>query len=727
MTSSLRRFGALLLAGLGLVLSSMAAHADPPYRVARLSYENGAVSFSPAGESDWSRAFVNRPLVTGDRLWVDAGSRAELQLDGAALRIGDRTSLQLLNVDDRIAQIQLTQGELDLRIWRLDPDQRIEIDTPNLAFVVTRPGSYRIDADEKYGSTAVTVRAGEATLYGESNAFRVGPGDTWEFFDTALRDYDTYRPEPPDDLARFAMARDQRWEASVSARHVSRELIGFEELDDYGTWQQEPDYGWVWFPTRVAVGWAPYREGHWAWVEPWGWTWIDDAPWGFAPSHYGRWAFVRERWCWVPGPVAVRPVYAPALVAFVGGEGLSVSVGVGSGVVGWFPLGPREVYRPAYAVSRDYFTRVNVTNTVVNVTQVTNVYETRNVTNIVYRNQRVPGAVVAVPTTTFTQARPVARDVVRVRAENVQPQAVTVAPPVVPARQSVLGPQPARERPPEGAFRRQVFARTAPPPPPAPIESRLPALRSHPGQPAPSTSATTPRPGAQAVPAPSVKVVPAAQPSAAPPPPAPAANRPERERRGPPVRAGEQAPARPEQPTPAAAPRAPSPPAAAVPTPVPAPPLPPGVERRREEERARSEERQRERPPLGRPAAPQAPVAPPAPAAAPTPPALVAPPVPAPPPAARPPEGAPAPQQRREERREQREERREEPAPRFAPAVPTQPAPVRPQPSPQVQPAPQMQVAPPPPARAPNARAEERRQAASEREQRNDEREQRRP
>ncbi len=70
---------------------------------------------------------------------------------------------------------------------------------------------------------------------------------------------------------------------------------------------------------EVPAGWAPYRNGHWAWIDPWGWTWVDDAPWGFAPFHYGRWTVVDDRWGWVPGPVRQRAVYAPALVAFIGG------------------------------------------------------------------------------------------------------------------------------------------------------------------------------------------------------------------------------------------------------------------------------------------------------------------------------------------------------------------------------------------------------------------------
>jgi hypothetical protein len=615
MTRPARRLAAALLVGLGFALGSAAAFADPPYRVARLSYESGAVSFSPAGEDDWSRATVNRPLITGDRVWVDAGSRAELQLDGAALRAGGQTGLQLLNIDDRIAQVQLTQGEIDVRVWRLAPDQSVEIDTPNLAFVIRRPGSYRVDASEKYASTAVTVRSGEATLYGEGNAFVVRPGDTWEFYDTALRDYDTYRPDADDDLARFAASRDRAWENSVAARYVSREVIGFQELDAYGQWQQTPDYGWVWFPTRVAAGWAPYRDGHWAWVEPWGWTWIDDAPWGFAPSHYGRWALVRERWCWVPGPVTARPVYAPALVAFVG---------AGSGVVGWFPLAPREVYRPAYTVSRDYFTRVNVTNTTVNVTQVTNIYETRNATHIVYRNQRVPGAVVAVPTATFTQARPVGREAVRIRAENVHAQEAMPAPPVAPAKQSVLGPQAAQRKPPERAFTRPVMAQTRPPAATAPIESRLPALRAQPGRPAEASPAQA-RPVA---PAPSVRVVPAERPAAAPPQPAVHANRPEHERRGPPERRGEQAPGRPETPNSSGPqPRPATPATVATPAPAPSPVVPP------------RDERVRERPPFGRPAPAPAPAV-----------------VPAAPQAAQPQPRPPAPQQHPDERRDERRE-----------------------------------------------------------------------
>ncbi len=118
----------------------------------------------------------------------------------------------------------------------------------------------------------------------------------------------------------WAYEREARAEQSVAANYVPAGTVGYQDLDSYGTWSNDPEYGNVWQPSTsyVFTDWAPYRYGRWIWVTPWGWTWVDDAPWGYAPFHYGRWTYLRQRWCWIPGPRHVHATYAPALVG-VGG------------------------------------------------------------------------------------------------------------------------------------------------------------------------------------------------------------------------------------------------------------------------------------------------------------------------------------------------------------------------------------------------------------------------
>src|SRR5580658_1779145 len=352
---------------------------DPPTRVARLNYVQGAVSFQPAGEQDWLEADINRPLTTGDNLWADKDSRGEIHIGATSIRLSSETGISFLNLDDRTVQLQLAQGTIEVHLRHLEPGNAFEVDTPNLAFTLTASGEYRIQTDPDGNSTTIVVREGEGQVTGGGETYDLPAGQQYFFTGTDQLTYDAQAAPEFDDFEDWCQSRDQFENNSRSAKYVSRDVDGYYDLDQYGQWQTDPDYGAIWVPSAVVVGWAPYHYGHWVWVGPWGWTWVDDAPWGFAPFHYGRWAYVRGYWGWVPGPVVVRPVYAPAVVGFVGGGGFSVGVGFGGGFSGvaWFPLGPRDVYVPGYRCSPRYFQSVNVTNTrVVNVTQVTNVYNT---------------------------------------------------------------------------------------------------------------------------------------------------------------------------------------------------------------------------------------------------------------------------------------------------------------------------------------------------------------
>ena len=501
---TLVRTGVLLVTALSTAMLAQQtawAENDPSGRVARLNYLRGSVSFQPAGETDWVPAVVNRPVTTGDRLWADDDARVEMQLGSSTIRLGALTGLSFFNLDDRITQIELSEGTLNIRVLRLDRDEIFEVDTPNQAFSILRPGQYRVEANEDGDSTMVTVWDGKGEVTGGGRTYGVGSGLSGSFEGSDSLRASIFKAGGYDDFDKWCRDRDRRHDRSPSRRYVSVEVVGYSDLDDYGYWRSDPGYGYIWVP-RVAAGWAPYQDGHWVWISPWGWTWVDDAPWGYAPFHYGRWVWRGSYWGWVPGPVAVRPVYAPALVVFVGGPRFSVSVSVGNrgpGYVGWFPLGPREVYVPTYRTSPEYVNRVNISNTTVNNITITNVYNNTNNTNIRYSNKNVRGAVTAVSQTTFVSAHHVGKGAVVVNPQEITSAPVNRRAEVAPTRHSVLGPSAGggnrAAQPPAKVNNRTIVAKTPPPPPPVSFERQQAKLATQPGQPLAGNEIETLRPG----------------------------------------------------------------------------------------------------------------------------------------------------------------------------------------------------------------------------------------
>ena len=223
-------------------------------------------------------------------------------------------------------QIAVSQGQLNVKLRRLDPGDAFEIDTPNSVFTLLQPGSYSVSVQSEEGSS-ITVWNGQAEVTAAGNDFTVPAGQEANVSGLGSIAYYTQPVSSPDAWDAWCADRDAREDQLVSVRYVPREMIGVEDLDANGSWTVMAGYGAVWAPYRVPAGWAPYRHGRWAWVAPWGWTWIDEAPWGFAPFHYGRWAFLNARWVWIPGTVVARPVYAPALVVFIGGGPVTVGAG----------------------------------------------------------------------------------------------------------------------------------------------------------------------------------------------------------------------------------------------------------------------------------------------------------------------------------------------------------------------------------------------------------------
>jgi Family of unknown function (DUF6600)/FecR protein len=426
-----------------VICSPALAEDDPPARAARLNYISGQVSLQPGGVNDWVAASINRPLTSSDRIWVDKDSRAEVQMGSASIRMDENTSMMLVNVLDNNVQIRLDEGTLNLHVTELFDGEIYAVDTPNIQFVVRKRGTYRFDVDNAADKTDVTVFSGEGDVTGDGPAIRVKKASRYTFTNERSLQYAANHNPGRDGFDDWCFVRADREDRSESARYVSRYAVGYSDLDDNGYWETAPTYGRIWIPRGVAVGWAPYRYGHWVWVSPWGWTWVDDAPWGFAPFHYGRWVRYRNNWGWCPGPIHVRPYYAPALVAWVGGHnwGVGLSFGVGGGV-GWFPLGWGDPYIPYYRHSRGYFRNVNVSNTrITNITHITNNYYNNrgDVRNIHYHNRNIEGAVTAVSHNDFRSGHPTRGRFVNVSARDMQHAEIEREVRVRPTTNSVLG------------------------------------------------------------------------------------------------------------------------------------------------------------------------------------------------------------------------------------------------------------------------------------------------
>ena len=485
-----------------LLLSSgpVFAQQDPPSRVARLNYVNGNVSMEPAGVDEWAPAEVNRPFTTGDYLYADQGGEAELHLDFGVIRIGSQTSFGFLNLDDRTVQLKLTEGDMYIRVHDFGSDQIFEVDTPNAAVTLLQNGIYRFRVDANGNMSFVVVRQGQAQITGGGQAFTLNADNSATLSGTDQLAYQIELAPQPDQFDQWCQERDAHEAQLASRRYLPPTVIGGEDLGDYGVWQETGQYGAVWYPQSVDPGWAPYHYGHWAWIDPWGWTWVDSMPWGFAPFHYGRWAYIGNRWGWAPGPIAVgyggpviRPYYAPAMVAWFGGAHWGVGISIGGGPsLGWVPLGWGEVYTPAYRCSPRYFNNVNVYNTrVVNNVNITNVYNNvyvnKQVYNQQYVNARAPNAVMAMPQSAFANGASVRQAAVPVKQADFARMrtASVVAPPVAPTRQAFVPTATGRSvpRPAAQVFQRQVVARNTPPPAPVPFAASQQYLQQHAGQP----------------------------------------------------------------------------------------------------------------------------------------------------------------------------------------------------------------------------------------------------
>jgi hypothetical protein len=428
----------------------------------RLSYLSGEVSFWRPGGEDWAPAQVNTPLAPGDQLYSGNRGNLEVQIDSRSfVRAWGDSQLGLENHEPDFLQIKVAAGHVSLDLRALDGGRTVELDTPAAAFTIDRPGYYRVDVAPDRTSF-ITRRGGTARMTpAGGQAVTIAASEQVVLTGSGAATVQTFVAPEQDVWDRWNYARTEALVDTVSARYVPPTVAGVDDLDQHGNWRVMPEYGSVWVPEGVAADWAPYTTGRWVWDPRFGWSWVDTAPWGWAPYHYGRWVHVNRVWAWAPGPVVVRPVYAPALVAFFGAPG--VRVAIGAPFVSWVALGWGEPCVPWWGrpgfVGRAWWggwggPRV-VNNVVVNRTTVV------KVTNInVYRNVNVRNAVVAVRPDRFGRG-PVGEGRIRdVDTRRLEP--VRGAVDVRPDRSSFAAANGRGIRPPENVLERRVVATRAP-------------------------------------------------------------------------------------------------------------------------------------------------------------------------------------------------------------------------------------------------------------------------
>jgi len=433
-------FAAIVIMCLLLVTTGARADDQAGAGIARVSSLNGTVSMQHGDGSDTFAAMINAPLAVGDYVnTAKEDARAELQLDDSDfVRVAPGTQLRFTQLDPQADALQLAAGTVEVSELA-STDLRPRVDTPSIGVQADRAGRYRVSVTNN-GDTVVTVRSGRADLISPQGTQTITVGNSVVV--SGASSSPTIKPisyVSPDGFDQWNSQRDAFLLHTDSGPYTESGIVGLEDLNQYGHWVDEPEYGQVWVAYDQPAGWAPYHNGHWVWQPYYGWTWVAYEPWGWAPYHYGNWFYgPRYGWAWYPGPVYVRPVWRPALVTFFGfgGGGGGFNFNLSFGNVGWVPLAPYEEYHPWWGP--EFERRTIVYN---NITNITNVNITR-----VYRNARVPGAIAVVNANKFTSATPY--HYVPVRNEDLRSVAlVKSALPIVPSKQNIgYATLPANER-----------------------------------------------------------------------------------------------------------------------------------------------------------------------------------------------------------------------------------------------------------------------------------------
>jgi hypothetical protein len=360
------------------LFSGFSSRADDPAlgRVGGIDIAEGEVTIRLPGGGEaagtplpgaWAEAGRNDPVAAGMAVRTAAASRAVLRVGADLVAFSETAEADIVKLDRAGTALALHGGRLGVFLSGHEAGRVTEIAIPNGAVRLFAPGEYEIAAGDGRFPARLAVFAGTARVVGKGlDAVVTSGGTALLIGEERLAMLPGGASEEEDAFAEWWRAQKRSPADSPALHRVSAALTGHERLDQHGAWERIAGIGEAWFPKDPPRDWAPYRHGRWRWMNPWGWTWIDDLPWGFATSHYGRWVHVGEadsgtgRWGWVPGERVAEPVFMPAAVAFLGTAGVGLSYpDAFRPAVAWFPLAPGEVYWPDFTDDPAAIRRLN--------------------------------------------------------------------------------------------------------------------------------------------------------------------------------------------------------------------------------------------------------------------------------------------------------------------------------------------------------------------------------
>ena len=318
---------------------------DVTARVARISFVRGEAKIRHADGGDWEKIALNLPVVEGDEIATEADSRVEIQFDNFQhLRLAENSFLKVVTLKDEGIALSLSLGTMSVRITEFDKDRAFfEVDAPKTTVAFQKAGAYRIDAG-KAGDAEIRMtvtEGGEARIYSDNAGFTLKNNRSARVFidGTNAGEYEAADAARfADEFDTWALDRDsviaKRLKDAYYNTYYDNDIYGADDLNGYGDWIHTSKYGYVWRPYSTAINvyadWSPYRYGHWRWIPPFGWTWINDEPWGWATYHHGRWFYDAGYWYWSPYGYYrySRSWWLPALVV----------VNIYNNNVCWYPL-----------------------------------------------------------------------------------------------------------------------------------------------------------------------------------------------------------------------------------------------------------------------------------------------------------------------------------------------------------------------------------------------------